>query len=128
MYLRTTLLSILQQKLPAHMGIQGCTVFQHDGAPCHRAATVTRWLEEQNVSLLGPWPGSSPDLNPIENMWTLIKKRVSEKNPTSETSLVDIIKSVWATEVTQTYCEKLTSSMPSRIRAVLAAKGGHTKY
>ncbi len=29
---------------------------------------ITKWLEEQNIDILGPWPGNSPDLNPIENL------------------------------------------------------------
>ena len=121
-------LGILQDKLQLHMGILRSTVFQHDGAPCHRAAAVTRWLAANNIEVLGPWPGSSPDLNPIENMWTTMKERVSRTNPTSETSLQDAIKNIWVRDMTPAYCEKLARSMPSRIKAVLAAKGQHTKY
>ena len=29
------------------------------------------------------WPGNSPDLNPIENLWCVMKNKVSEKHPTS---------------------------------------------
>uniref|UniRef100_A0A4W5JVL6 small monomeric GTPase n=1 Tax=Hucho hucho TaxID=62062 RepID=A0A4W5JVL6_9TELE len=29
---------------------------------------ITKWLGEQNIDILGPWPGNSPDLNPIENL------------------------------------------------------------
>ena len=85
-------LSIQQDKLNTHMGILNCTTFQHDGAPCHRAATVIRWIEGQGINILGPWPGSSPDLNPIENLWMHMKRKVALENPTSEQSLVDAIK------------------------------------
>jgi hypothetical protein len=44
-------------------------LFQHDGAPCHKAKLITKWLEEQNIDILGPWTRNSPDLNPIENLW-----------------------------------------------------------
>lgn len=121
-------LRLLQDKLLLHMGILGSTVFQQDGAPCHRTAAVSRWLADSNVEVLGPWPGSSPDLNPIENMWIMIKEKVSKLNPTSEASLAAAIKNVWVQDVTPAYCERLARSMPSRIRDVLAAKGEHTKY
>ena len=119
---------ILKDKLAAHMTILGSTEFQHDGAPCHRAALVTRWLAEQHISVLGPWPGSSPDLNPIENMWVMMKEKVAQTNPKSEAELIAAIKKVWVENTSQGYCEKLVRSMPRRIKAVLSCKGHHSKY
>ena len=110
------------------MGILGSSVFTHDGAPCHRTATVTRWPADEDIEVLGPWPGLSPDLNPIENLWTVMKQKVSGLNPTSEKSLTEANKKIWVTEITPAYCEKLAKSMPTRIRAVLAVRGQHTKY
>ena len=124
----TVYLNILKDKLPTHMGIQNCKIFQHDGSPCHRTAAVSRWLEEEGIEVLGPWPGSSPDLNPIENLWTHMKKKVAERNPTSEASLKEAIRTVWTTEITPQYCQALVSSMPKRIKDVLANKGGYIKY
>lgn len=121
-------LSILQEKLPHHMGILNCTTFQHDGAPCHQTRAVSSWLRDSGIEVLGPWPGSSPDLNPIENMWTLIKQKVAEQAPTSEKDLIEVIKRVWVTEVSQQYCENLVTSMPRRIEAVLKSRGQYTKY
>jgi transposase len=121
-------LGILKEKLNTHMNILKCKVFQHDGAPCHRAAVVTNWLRQKHIEVLGPWPGSSPDLNPIENMWTMIKQKVAATNPTSEKSLIDAIKRVWTTAITPEYCAKLSDSMPARIAAVLGAKGHYSKY
>jgi len=121
-------LDLLKEKLDPHMNILNCTIFQHDGAPCHRTKTVTQWLEQQGIEVLGPWPGSSPDLNPIENLWTFMKEQVSLKKPTSEKELIAAIKEVWTTRITPQYCETLACSMPDRIKAVLRAKGRHTKY
>jgi len=121
-------LNILKDKLMHHMRILNCTTFQQDGAPCHKAGMVTRWLADQHVEVLGPWPGSSPDLNPIENMWVLMKQKVAQMNPTSETALTDAIKKIWVMDISQDYCKKLAKSMPARIKAVLAAKGHHTRY
>ena len=121
-------LSILQEKLMPHMNIHNCTIFQQDGAPCHRTAAVTTWIRGQGIEILGPWPGSSPDLNPIENLWYLMKQKVAERLPTSEASLKNVIKEVWIKEVMPDYCRRLVSSMPARIKACIASKGQHTKY
>lgn len=44
----------------------------HHSAPLHKARSVTTSLAEKNITVL-PWPGNSPDMNPIENMWELTK-------------------------------------------------------
>ena len=121
-------LGIRQDKLQTHMGILGSSVFQHDGASCHRTTAVTRCPANEDIEVLGRWPRSSPDLNPIENLWTVMKQKVSGLNSTSEKSLTEVIKKMWVTDITPAYCEKLAKSMPTRIRAVLAVKGQHTKY
>ena len=121
-------LSILKEKLVTFMGINNCTYFQQDGAPCHTSRLVKRWLADNNINLLGPWPGSSPDLNPIENCWAILKKKVSKLKPTSLEDLKTKIINVWCQEITPDYCEKLVASMPDRINAVIKAKGHATKY
>ena len=82
-------LDILEEKLKIWMEIHGCKVFQHDGAPCHRAKPVTgfkssQWLQENEVAVLAPRPRNSPDLNIIENCWTIVKKEVAATNPRSD--------------------------------------------
>lgn len=123
MYLR-----ILEDKLLVFRQIHDVKYFQHDGAPCHTARTVTMWLKEKNIPVIGPWPGSSPDLNPIENLWIQMKRKVAAANPTSASHLKEIIKRVWINETSVETCKHLARSMPRRIADVLAAKGFHTKY
>lgn len=121
-------LGILKEKLLRFLTIHDCDTFQHDGAPCHQAKVVKNWLALNHVQLLSPWPGNSPDLNPIENCWVMLKRKVAEKNPSSLGALKKIITSVWVQEITPEYCEKLCISMPSRIAMVIANKGRHTRY
>ena len=54
------------------------------------------------------WPGNTPDLNPIENLWALMKAKVSEKQLLSLKALRKVIKEVWVHEIFPDYF--LTSS------------------
>ena len=65
-----------------------------DGAPCHRAQIVTQFLKLKKIQILD-LPANSPDLNPIENLWTVLKKSVSERQPTNAKTLEQAIKEVW---------------------------------
>ena len=121
-------LQLLKDKLPVFMNVHNTTIFQHDGAPCHQTKAVREWLGQSGYDVLGPWPGNSPDLNIIENAWLFMKRQVALQNPTSLDDLVAKIKQVWVSAITAEYCRKLAHSMPNRIAAVLANKGGHTKY
>ena len=75
------------------------------------------WFHTKNVRML-KWAGNSSDLNPIENLWTLIKKNVSTSNPTTLDELKQIIKEIWCTDNDQNVCKNLTDSMPSRIQKI----------
>ena len=103
-----------------HMDIHKCTIFTQDGAPCHRSKVATDFLKNK-ISVL-EWPGNSPDINPIENLWTIMKDKVADKQPSSAQNLKQAIKDVWVTEITQECCESLVSSMPRRIQAVIDSK------
>lgn len=121
-------LVILQEKLPTWLPLRNCSIFQQDGAPCHQARVVKNWFETQGIQLLDPWPGSSPDLNPIENCWSILKNKIVKLNPTSINDLTKKIYQIWTTEITTEYCKSLIDSMPKRIIAVLNAKGHYSKY
>ena len=60
-------------------------VLMHDGAPCHKANTITAFLNQQQISVL-PWPGNSPDMNPIENLWSIVKKEMKKEKITTKHS------------------------------------------
>jgi hypothetical protein len=121
-------ISVMNSKVKLHMNISCTTIFQQDSAPCHTAKTVRKWFAENRIKLLENWPSNSPDLNVIENCWNIMKKKVAAHRPTSENDLKDVIKHVWATEITSEYCKTLVHSMPSRINVVLKNKGYPTKY
>ena len=78
----TKYVALLRSKLQLHMSVHNCSIFMHDGAPCYRSKAVKELLEQENVQVLD-WPGNSPDLNPIENLWNLMKVKVAEKYPSN---------------------------------------------
>ena len=120
-------ISVLDDHLLNFMSIYGCTTFQQDLAPCHKAKSVMNWFHTKNVRVL-QWPGNSSDLNPIENLRTLIKKKLSTSNPTTLDELKRIIKEIWCKDIDQNVCKNLADSMPSCIQKIIKNKGYHTKY
>ena len=84
---------LLSDKLQLHMQVQKCNIFMQDGAPCHRSKLVTNFLKKKKVKVLD-WPGNSPDLNPIETLWTVMKNKVAEKQPSSLPDLSRAMKEV----------------------------------
>ena len=102
-------------------------IFQHDGAPCHNAKVIKKFLEDNGVQILTPWPGNSPDLNPIENLWSILKQGVDKLKPTNAEDLNTFILNDW-NSITMNMVKKLISTMPKRIAEVIQKKGQHSKY
>ena len=44
------------------------SVFQHDGAPCHRSKSTDVFLSNNGICTITDWPAQSPDINIIENI------------------------------------------------------------
>lgn len=120
-------LKILDEKLARFMTIGGCTIFQQDSAPCHVSKRSIQWFGNNNIELL-TWPGNSPDLNPIENLWMIVKKQLSGKQFSNMASFRHEITTIWCREVSKEVCEQLAGSMPRRISEVMKNKGNATKY
>ena len=73
------------------------------------------------------WPSMSPDLNPIEHLWGIIKRKVEVHKISNICQLRDVVMEEWKSIPVAT-CEALVNSMPRRVKAVLDNDGGHTKY
>ncbi len=98
-------------------------IFQQDLLPAHTAKSSKSWLNDHGVGVLD-WPANSPDLNPIENLWGIVKKKMRNKRQMRKNTdeLKATVKETWASIPPQ-QCRKLITSMPHRIEAVIKAKG-----
>jgi transposase len=103
-------------------------IFQHDNASCHKTAEVRKWLKNRPFEVLD-WPAQSPDLNPIEMLWAIVKRRLNEfeEPPSGMNELWERVQQIWD-EVSSETCRELIESMPKRIEAVLRAKGRWTNF
>ena len=120
-------IGILEEKLHLFMHTLQCSIVQQDNAPCHASRATKKWFAENNVEVLD-WPGNSPDLNPIENLWQTVKLKMKRDRCTSISALKNELRRVWCLETTPETCATLVESMPRRIRAVMQNKGFPTKY
>ena len=107
--------NLLREKLQLYMVVNQCSVFMYDGTPCHRSTVVQNFLDQQEISML-ELPGNSPDLNPIENSWSTMKRKVEKQQPSSLLELQLAIKEVWVKNLDVEYCRKLILSMPKGSR------------
>ena len=57
---------IFAEKLQTFIKIQQVSYFLYDGASCHISKDTKKWLADYAIEVIGPWPGSSPDLNLIK--------------------------------------------------------------
>jgi transposase len=75
------------------------------------------------------WPGNSPDMNPIEKLWSILKKRLGKIDCSTEERMVTNMTKVWFHDSgVKNICSKLVESMPKRVQEVILAKGGHISY
>ncbi len=104
--------------------------FQQDNAACHKAQIISDWfLEHDNEFTLLKWSSQSPDLNPIEHLCDVVEREIliMDVQPTNLQQLCDAIMSIW-TKISEECFQHLVESMPRRIKAVLKAKEGLTRY
>ncbi len=115
-----------QSMIPSFWRLGHRTVFQYDNDPKHSSKTTTALLKKPRVKVMD-WPSISPDLNPIEHLWGILKQKVEERNVSNIHQLRDVVMEEWKRTPVAT-CEALVNSMPKRFKAVVENNYGHTKY
>lgn len=103
-------------------------VFQQDNASIHTAAATKRWFSANRVRVL-PWPARSPDLNPVENIWGYLVRKVYPDGRCYD-SVADLKRAVeksWR-YLPKSYLDGLLKSMNKRCVEVVAKKGRVIDY
>jgi transposase len=106
-------------------------IFQQDNAAIHTSRHSMKWFKDHNIPVL-EWPACSPDLNPIENVWGMLSRKVYDAKAAGHqfktvTELKCKILEAWS-ELDQTTLQRLVESMKGRIFEVIQCNGGHTHY
>ncbi len=132
-FLKSTVKAAIYQEILEHFMLPSADklygdaefIFQQDLAPAHTAKGTKSWFNDHGVTVLD-WPANSADLNPIENLWGIVKRKMRDTRPNNADELKATVKETWASIPPQ-QCHKLITSMPRRIEAVIKAKGAPTK-
>lgn len=117
----------------ASMEEEGYVMVMEDGAPYHKGAASARREQYEKNGWMGwgpgTWPASSPDLNPIENVWHMLINNIQKRKvqPKNREELIIAAKEEWA-KLDLNKVNNLIDSMPRRIAAVREANGGPSGY
>ncbi|CAD6192399.1 unnamed protein product [Caenorhabditis auriculariae] len=103
-------------------------IYQQDNASVHASNSTLAWFAAKNVVLLD-WLACSPDLNPVENLWSVLVRRVyaNAKQYTTVKDLKRAIRAEWD-GLDKSLLQSLVGSMPNRIFEVAQKQGGITPY
>lgn len=103
-------------------------ILMHDNAPSHSAKDTNHFLKSLgfNNDNLMIWPPSSPDLNPIENLWSIIKREIyaDGKQYSSKNDLWKVIKDS-AASIPRSTIRKLTESVNERLFETIRRHGSY---
>jgi transposase len=110
-------------------------LFMQDNAPIHKSRVVRAFLDEHHINTID-WPPYSPDLNPIEHLWWVLKKRMHKIYPQYNNysqaeeewdSFCEALKECWRS-IPSRVIKALIMSMPRRLHTCRRARGWQTKY
>jgi transposase len=96
-------------------------VFVQDGAPCHTSSYSLDEITNQCV-LMPCWPPNSPDLNVIEVVWAIMKRRLKQDGIRSKAAAIQSIRNEWSNLSFYTI-NRLVQSFETRVRLVGDANG-----
>jgi transposase len=132
-YSSKSYIEVLENQLPTIY--QPGMRFMQDNVGIHTAKKVKDWFSSYGIELL-PWPPYSPDLNPIEHVWFLVRDYLNKhylelsemgKSDAAYQSFYDHLDEAW-NAIPQETIDNLIKGVTKRLQHVVDAQGWHTKY
>jgi transposase len=132
------ILAVLKETLPT-MIIRPGMYFAHDNGPTFKARIVQNWLREfaaEHALTVVTWPAYSPDLNPIENCWDVLKKALEKQHPElkfmknnkASANLLEVYAFAIWNEIRIGVFFNCVRSMPKRLQDLRGARGWYIRY
>ena len=104
----------------------GNMILQEDNDSKHTSKLAQLYRKYWRINRL-EWPANSPDLNPIENVWGIMKRKIGKIHPTNLVQLRFMIRKVWY-GFSRSFARNLVASMPERLKMVIKSKGEVIDY
>ena len=118
---------ILQPEAVPFLPRHGPAMLMHDNARPRVARICRQFLNRNNVNVL-PWPVVSPDMNPIEQIWDYIGRKVRARgNLHNLRDLENALIQEW-NNIPNVVIRRYARSMRGRLAACINSRCGHTRY
>jgi transposase len=102
------------------------SILMEDNTLIH-ASHYTRGYHAYHGVIRMLWPANSPDLNPIKNVWRLLKYRIGKRFPKTDEEVQRYLSEEWDKMEVSDF-QKYILSMKERFQAVIDNDGGHIKW
>ena len=108
--------------------MDGDFMYQQDNASIHVSKESKAWFASVDIELLD-WPARSPDLNPMENLWGILARKVYHggRKYSSIQELEVAVRHYWR-QIDTSMLEKLVNSMSNRLFKLVKRNGKQIDY